>query len=654
MERVSILLIGVILFAWTCSSELPTPPISVTLSPNGINVHVTRSVQFTATVHNSTNRAVTWSLSGAGCSGPSCGTISNTGLYTAPDEVPNPASVTIKATSVADPSKSTTATLTLHEPVVILIDPQRPYVTIGETRNLLANVYYAVDSKLTWSVSGSSCTGAECGTISAGDGNVGIYIAPLVMPADPVITITATSVEDPEAYCSVNATIRTAGISETMWTWASGSDRVGQIGNYGTKGIPAPSNVPGARVGASSWLDPSGNLWLFGGEGPGPGIGSIHFNDLWIYDVTAGHWTWVSGSDLGNQPGLYGTKGIANPLNVPGARKDHLSWSDPSGRLWLFGGIGYDAAGNCGVLNDLWVFDLTTLQWAWMSGSDCAGQVGVYGTKGVSDPLNIPGARSRSASWIDASGKLWLFGGWGFTAIGGNFRLNDLWSFDTATSEWTWVSGTDQYEDGGEYGTKGVPSIQNVPGARCDSTTWIDASGKLWLFGGYDYWGFELHFNDLWRFDPTTLEWTWVSGSDWPNEPGIYGTKGIPDPSNVPGGRSSAVSWLDPSGNFWLFGGKGRDIYEYFIDYYPTELNDVWRFDPATLQWTWISGSDLGRQKGIYGTKGVTDPSNHSGVRVSAVSWIDASGRFWLWGGGGRDSANDEGWLNDLWNFIRF
>ena len=49
----------------------------------------------------------------------------------------------------------------------------------------------------------------------------------------------------------------------------SGANTTGQIGVYGTKGVPAAANVPGARTGSISWKDSSGNLWLFGGYGYG-------------------------------------------------------------------------------------------------------------------------------------------------------------------------------------------------------------------------------------------------------------------------------------------------------------------------------------------------------------------------------------------------
>jgi len=644
MSRRLVLLVGILLLTWFCSSEPPHPPppqlpVKVTLSPETANMHVDRSLQFTATVKNTTNASVTWSLSGDGCNGASCGTISSAGLYTAPQSVPDPPYVTVKATSSADTSKSATAAILLLGPVVVTVRPPDILVTAGAVRWFGAVVDNVVDSRVTWSLAGATGSGPEYGTIS----NEGMYTAPAAVPGDPVVTITATSVEDPGATGSTTATIRADGTSEITWTWVSGSDTANQLGIYGMKGVPAPSNVPGSRVSATSWIDSGGNLWLFGGFGPGPSVGGILFNDLWKYDPATDQWTWVSGSNTSDQPGVYGTKGVADPLNVPGSKENPMSWSDPRGKLWLFGGMSYDALGQNGCMNDLWSFDTATAHWTYVSGFYLTNEWGIYGTKGVPAPSNAPGARYRGASWIDAAGKLWLFGGWGFGRLGGYDRLNDLWKFDPETSEWAWISGSDVIGDPGEYGTKGVPSPLNAPGARCDTVTWIDPSGKLWLFGGFVY---SYHTNDLWRFDPASAEWTWMSGSDWPNEPGFYGTKGVPDPRNVPGARSFAVSWADPQGRLWLFGGVGYDS-----DGSQTGLNDLWRYDPMTNEWTWVAGSDLGGERGSYGTKGVPEITNFPGARSAALSGLEGSGRFWLWGGGGIDSVNVQGWLNDLWHF---
>src|SRR5207248_2056895 len=93
-------------------------PISVSISPSASTVQTGSSQSFTATLQNDTqNQGVTWTLSGAGCSGSTCGSLSsgttNPVTYTAPTTAPNPASVTLTATSVADPTKSAVATITL-------------------------------------------------------------------------------------------------------------------------------------------------------------------------------------------------------------------------------------------------------------------------------------------------------------------------------------------------------------------------------------------------------------------------------------------------------------------------------------------------------------------------------------------------------------
>ena len=49
--------------------------------------------------------------------------------------------------------------------------------------------------------------------------------------------------------------------------------------------------------------------------------------------------------------------------------------------------------------------------------------------------------------------------------------------------------------------------------------------------------------------------WTWISGDNYLNQPGIYGEKGKSSTNNVPGARHSAVGWYDSlRKEFWLFG----------------------------------------------------------------------------------------------------
>ena len=104
---------------YNAPSQPPPTPTSVTISPTSASVSAgTGTKNFTATVMNDyLSRGVTWALSGTGCSGAACGSLSNMTssavIYNAPASVPNPATVTLTATSVNDTSKSSTATITV-------------------------------------------------------------------------------------------------------------------------------------------------------------------------------------------------------------------------------------------------------------------------------------------------------------------------------------------------------------------------------------------------------------------------------------------------------------------------------------------------------------------------------------------------------------
>ncbi|NHI95056.1 MAG: hypothetical protein EAX96_21375, partial [Candidatus Lokiarchaeota archaeon] len=165
-------------------------------------------------------------------------------------------------------------------------------------------------------------------------------------------------------------------------------------------------------------------------------------------------WTWMSGNFTRNARGIYGTKGVANETNVPGARYESASWTDANGNFWLFGGVGYDNV-NGGYLNDLWMFNISDATWTWMSGNFTRNARGIYGTKGVANETNVPGARYESASWTDANGNFWLFGGAGYDNVNGGY-LNDLWMFNISDATWTWMSGNFTRNARGIYGTKGV------------------------------------------------------------------------------------------------------------------------------------------------------------------------------------------------------
>jgi len=432
-----------------------------------------------------------------------------------------------------------------------------------------------------------------------------------------------------------------------VWTWVSGSSAGKATGVYGTQGASSGGTVPGARYAATSWTDPAGSLWLFGGQGYDSTGGNGALNDLWRFDPSSGTWTWVSGSNVWGA----GTN-VTLPASsfVPGARLGAASWTDTAGNLWLFGGDGYDSNAANGILSDLWRYSPSSGLWAFLGGTTTVGASGVYGTQGVTSVGSLPGARQNGSSWTDLTGNLWLFGGYGYDSTASQGSLNDLWKYDPNAGTWTWVSGANVGGANGFYGTQGVPSASNVPGARNGAAAWTDSAGNLWLFGGVGQGpnptgSVAGYLNDLWKYSPGTGTWTWVSGSNAWNAGGVYGIQGTAATTNVPGARQYTTSWIDPTGNLWLFGGQGFDS----IDAY-NHLNDLWKFSPTAGTWTWIGGDFVGGAPGMYGTLGVASKGNIPGARFSANSWTDTSGNHWLFGGQGLDSIGDSV-LNDLWEF---
>ena len=361
-------------------------------------------------------------------------------------------------------------------------------------------------------------------------------------------------------------------------------------------------------------------------------------------------WAWMKGSNTTFQSGMYGTPGTPTAGNTPGARKEATAWTDGSGTLWLFGGTGLNDTIYSGRLNDLWKYDPAVGNWVWMKGASAQTQAGTYGTLGTGAEANTPGGRLNAAAWTDVSGVLWLFGGYGQDGAGNYGPLNDLWKYDPASGNWTWVKGPSTYGHYGVYGMLGTAAEANTPGGRDFTVSWIDSSGVLWLFGGfgYDRLGSYGRLNDLWKYTPATGNWTWMKGSDLANENGTSGIRGTADAANTPGGREGAISWIDPSGVLWLFGGYGVDGGGSL-----GELNDLWKYDRSTDNWTWMKGAMSFGQAGIYGALGTEAADNTPGARHSGVSFVDSWGHLWLFGGRGTDAAGNVDNLNDLWKYDR-
>ncbi len=170
-----------------------SPPVSVSVTPtSGGTLYQGQSEGFTATVLNATNLAVTWTVS------PNVGSISSSGVYTAPASVASSQVVTVTATSVADPTKSASGTLTLSPPVSVSVTPTSGGTLYqGQTEGFTATVLNTTNLAVTWTVS------PNVGSISSS----GVYTAPVSVTSSQLVTVTATSVTDPTKSASATLTL---------------------------------------------------------------------------------------------------------------------------------------------------------------------------------------------------------------------------------------------------------------------------------------------------------------------------------------------------------------------------------------------------------------------------------------------------------------
>jgi uncharacterized protein YjdB len=205
------------------SSSNPPPPssVSITISPSSATVGFGTTDQFTATVSGTTNTAVAWSVKGSNGGTTQVGTISSSGLYTAPAatsaSVPGPPqlvpvtagqatssvnitvpqlnpvnSVTVTATSQADTTKSASATVTLSGLAIAFVGqcpPASNTCTAGSTGVQISRsqtggqavdlfiVGYGIVPGTTYAISGNDIVVTQPSSLNFGNTTDGTYPA---------------------------------------------------------------------------------------------------------------------------------------------------------------------------------------------------------------------------------------------------------------------------------------------------------------------------------------------------------------------------------------------------------------------------------------------------------------------------------------------
>jgi len=209
-------------------------PITVTVTPHTASIPTGYGTQtFSGSIANDfQNKGITWSLSGAGCTGNACGTFTlganSTFSYAAPLTMPSPAVVTLTATSVADNTKSDSATITIVQGVLtVVVSPKRGALTLGGSQTIqFSDTVFndTTNAGVTWQVDGNNGGNATTGTVST----TGLFV-----PGTQVGQHTVKAVSNANAFVSGSATVAVTNLAG-VYTYHNDAQRTGQnIQEYG-------------------------------------------------------------------------------------------------------------------------------------------------------------------------------------------------------------------------------------------------------------------------------------------------------------------------------------------------------------------------------------------------------------------------------------
>src|SRR5277367_2726309 len=190
----------------------PSVTVSVSVLPTSALVALGATQQFQATVSGSPDTTVAWEVNAVANGNTIFGTVSGTGLYTAPAVMPSPASVTVTAISQVNPGDQASAIVTLQAAVGVSVLPATATVAPGGAQIFTASISGSgsLAGGVAWSANGVAGGNATLGTIVVNGATTAVYTAPAVIPSPPTVTVTAASVADPTKAGSALVTIACA------------------------------------------------------------------------------------------------------------------------------------------------------------------------------------------------------------------------------------------------------------------------------------------------------------------------------------------------------------------------------------------------------------------------------------------------------------
>lgn len=193
----------------------------VTVSPPDAVVPPSTSADFSATVTTDSigiSGSVHWRVTGAGCTGTACGTVtslsSQTARYVAPQFAPVPATVAVVAVADGDAESIGVSYVTIGtSPISVTIAPSS--VTIANCDRATFTATVSGDSAgagVTWTLEGGLCDAGSCGSVfpaTTASGVSATYGGPCSsnLPFMATVRLRATSISDPSRSGTANVTL---------------------------------------------------------------------------------------------------------------------------------------------------------------------------------------------------------------------------------------------------------------------------------------------------------------------------------------------------------------------------------------------------------------------------------------------------------------
>lgn len=196
-------------------ASIANPTVSISISPKSVTIMPDQRQQLDAVVTGLGNQQPVWLVNGIAGGNSQVGTISATGLYSAPSIITRATSVAVTVASRSTTTASATASITIHNHVSI--GPKSANIPIRSALSFVATLNGSNSHAVRWAVNGLPGGNSKVGTITSS----GIYTAPKEIPKISV-SVTATDITDPSAADSVQVYIFDPAVVQSHNRWLEG------------------------------------------------------------------------------------------------------------------------------------------------------------------------------------------------------------------------------------------------------------------------------------------------------------------------------------------------------------------------------------------------------------------------------------------------